>query len=103
MFGRLIACVTMLAACTLLAACSLFQKPDGTVVSAPDPHKIEAAAAAGAATASTIPVWGQAVGGLILAVGGILAAHYRGKEVGWTEAVGSPAQAVPPPTPPPRT
>lgn len=102
MLRRLLSCVVMLAACTLAIACSAFQKPDGSTTVAPDPVKIQAAADTAAAAASAIPVWGQALGA-VLAIGGTaLAAHYRGKEAGWTEAAGSPAQAViTPPAPPP--
>lgn len=91
--AKILAMVTMFIACTMLAACSMFQKPDGSVVSAPDPAKIEAAAAAGAAATSVVPVWGQAIGGIILAAGTALGVYYHGKENGWTQAVGAPAQA----------
>ena len=66
--------------------CSLFQKPDGTTVTAPSPAKLEAAAAAASTGAGIFggPI-GQAVGAGAAAVLLALAAHYRGKEVGWVE------------------
>lgn len=96
-------CITV----CVLCACSTFQQPPktdpttgvvtpGKVVVAPDPTKIEAGGQVAAGTVSTIPVWGQIAGALILLATTYTAAHYRGKEVGWTQAVGTPATpAVP--------
>ena len=102
---RSLVLASVLFATSILVGCSMFTKPDSTTTTAPSPGKIEAGSQGVANTVALFGPWGQALGALILLAGATIAAHYRGKEIGWTEATGTPStpgtppQAILPPKP----